>query len=254
MKLLVARRAGAVVQTMGESGFLELILGGVGYPKRLSRLIGIEGERGVDSDALLRLAALGVAIPEDADRLRDRLRLANAESDRLRAAAAALIGLHGTQAPPSLHGLRTLLFNAGREAARDALALAHAESEAPSSDEAFGAADRFLADAPEPRLPISGADLIARGVATGRPVGGRCAPSRRCGSARASRRSRRRWRACSRRRPRHRHARSPRRRRRLSLVPRHRGFDSFDVSLMRMQASDKRGPFCRALFRLWPST
>ena len=170
MKLLVARRAGAVVQTMGESGFLELILGGVGYPKRLSRLIGIEGERGVDSDALLRLAALGVAIPEDADRLRDRLRLANAESDRQRAAAAALIGLHGTQAPPSLHGLRTLLFNAGREAARDALALAHAESEAPSSDDAFGAADRFLADAPEPRLPVSGADLIARGVATGRPV------------------------------------------------------------------------------------
>ena len=28
-----------------------------------------------------------------------------------------------------------------------------------------------LADAPEPRLPISGADMIARGVAAGRPVG-----------------------------------------------------------------------------------
>ena len=36
---------------------------------------------------------------------------------------------------------------------------------------AFAAADRFLADAPEPELPISGADLIARGVAAGRPVG-----------------------------------------------------------------------------------
>jgi poly(A) polymerase len=178
MKLLAAPRASEVVQTMGESGFLEPILGGIGYTKRLSRLIAIEAERGHGPDALLRLiaflrlAALGVAIPEDADRLRDRLRLANAEADRLRSAATALIGLHGTTAPPSFDGLRTLLFNAGREAARDALMLAQAESEEPPSDAAFAAADRFLADAPEPKLPISGADLIARGVAAGRPVGG----------------------------------------------------------------------------------
>ena len=171
MKLLVAPRAGEVVRTMGESGFLEPVLGGVGYTKRLGRLIAIEAERGVNGDALLRLAALAVAVPEDADRLRERLRLANAESDRLRAAAAALIGLHGTIAPPSFHGLRTLLFASGRQGARDALALAEAESEAPPSDEAFAAADRFLAGTPEPRLPISGADLIARGVAAGRPVG-----------------------------------------------------------------------------------
>ena len=77
----------------------------------------------------------------------------------------------GSPAPPSFHGLRILLFNAGREAARDALALAQAESEAPPSDAAFAVADRFLADAPEPKLPISGTDLIARGVAAGRPVG-----------------------------------------------------------------------------------
>jgi hypothetical protein len=38
-------------------------------------------------------------------------------------------------------------------------------------DAAFAAADRFLADAPEPKLPISGADLIARGVEAGPPVG-----------------------------------------------------------------------------------
>ncbi len=104
-------------------------------------------------------------------RLRYRRRLANADAKRLRAAAAALIGRHGTPAPPSFHGLRVLLFVAGREAARDALALAQAESEAPPSDAAFAAADRFLADAPVPKLPISGADLIGRGISTGRPVG-----------------------------------------------------------------------------------
>ena len=59
-----------------------------------------------------------------------------------------------------------------RQAARDALILAQAESEAPPSNTAFAAADLFLADAPEPKLPVSGADLMARGVAAGRPVGG----------------------------------------------------------------------------------
>jgi poly(A) polymerase len=171
MKFLIAPRASEVGQTMAETGFLEPILGGVGYPRRLTRLIAIEAERGARPDAILRLAALGVAIPEDAERLRDRLRLANAEADRLRAAAIGLISLHGAGAPPSFHGLRTLLFSAGREVARDALALAQAESEAPASDAAFATADRFLADATEPKLPVSGADLIARGVAAGRPVG-----------------------------------------------------------------------------------
>ena len=152
---------------MGECGFLEPILGGVGYTTRLRRLIAIEADRGMAGDTLLRLAALGAAIPEDAERLRDRLRLAN----RLKSAAAALTGLHGIAAPPPFHGLRALLFNVGREAAHDALALAQAESEAPPSDTAFAAAGRFLTDAAEPKLPFSGADLLARGVAPGRQVG-----------------------------------------------------------------------------------
>ena len=171
MKLLTAPLASEVVQTMGENGFLEPILGGVAYTRRVSRLIAIEAGRGVGGDALLRLAALGVAIPEDAERLHDRLRLTNAESDRLKTAAATLLCLHGTTAPPSFHGLRTLLLAAGREAARDALTLAEAESEAPSNVTAFGAADQFLANAPELKLPISGADLITRRVAAGRAVG-----------------------------------------------------------------------------------
>jgi poly(A) polymerase len=168
IKLLLAPGAGEMVQTMGECGFLEPVLGGVGYTKRLQRLIAIEAERGVSVDAILRLTALGVLIPEDAERLHDRLRLANAEADRLRTAAATLIGLHGAGAPLSFHGLRTLLYTAGREAARDALTLIQVESEASS---AFAAADRFLADEPVPRLPISGAHLIGRGITAGRPVG-----------------------------------------------------------------------------------
>ena len=100
MKLIAASRASEVVRAMGETGFLEPILGGIGYARRLSRLIAIEAARGASADALLRLGALGVAVPEDAERLRNRLRLANAEADRLRSAASALIRLHGITARP----------------------------------------------------------------------------------------------------------------------------------------------------------
>ncbi len=172
MRLLVAPRASEVVQTMGESGFLEPILGGVGYAKRLSRLIAIEAERGPAATPCCGLAALGVAIPEDAERLRDRLRLANAEVDRLRSAAAALIGLHGRTTPPSFHGsaLSPVLPPAAKPRATR-WPWPRPSPQHLRLDAAFAAADRFLADAPEPKLPISGADLIARGVEAGPPVG-----------------------------------------------------------------------------------
>ena len=80
-------------------------------------------------------------------------------------------GHRNAGSPPSPEALRALLFSAGRGAARDALALAEAESGQTRPDAAFAAADRFLAEAPEPKLPFGGADLIARGVAGGRRIG-----------------------------------------------------------------------------------
>ena len=208
MKLLVAPRASEVVRAMGESGFLEPILGGVGYTRRLSRLIAIEAERGAGGDAR---PASGRAWRRDPGR---RGTAARAAAARQRRSRPAEIRRRGADRPARDRRRRyrstacaRSCSRAGREAARDALILAQAESEAPPSDAAFAAADRFLADAPEPKLPVSGADLIARGVAAGRPSDGRCAPSRRCGSGRVSRRSRRRWPACSRRRSRNRRAR-----------------------------------------------
>ncbi len=171
LKLLGAPRAADVAQTMSDNGFLEPILGSFGYPRRLSRLIAIEAKRELKPNVLLRLAALSVAIPEDAERLHDRLRLANAEFDRLRSTVAALVRLHGIVIPPSFHGLRTLLFNSGCEATRDAFMLAEAECGTCPSEDAFATADRFLKDTPEPKLPFSGTDLITHGVSPARPLG-----------------------------------------------------------------------------------
>jgi poly(A) polymerase len=170
-KLVVAPRAGEIVQSMGECGFLEPVLGGLAYPGRLERLIAIDSARGAAADPVLRLAALAAAIREDAERLRERLRLANGEYERIAAAVVTLASLHGIGTPPSLDDLLVLLFTAKRQAARDAMALAHAESAASPNDRAFAEAHGFLALADEPKLPFGGADLIARGVASGRRVG-----------------------------------------------------------------------------------
>jgi len=170
LKLIVTPHAGVVVRTMGECGILQQAIG-FAYTGRFSRSIAIESARSTKADALLRLAALAAMIPEDAERLRERLRLGNAEYERIAAAAHALAGLHGIRAPPPADHLRVLLFSSGRQAARDALFLAEADSGASPDDPAFAGGDRFLAEAPAPELPISGSDLIARGVEEGPRVG-----------------------------------------------------------------------------------
>ena len=171
MKLLKAPRAGDIVAQCCEAGLLGPLIAGAADPCRLKRLVAIEAARAAAPDALLRLAALGVAIAEDAERLRDRLRLSNAEYDRLAAAANVLEGLHGRRAPPSLGALRALLFERKRAAAQDGLTLLHLDSGAPPADPAFASAFRFVSDTPEPNLPFTGADIVARGVAQGQGVG-----------------------------------------------------------------------------------
>lgn len=170
LKLIVAPYAGAIVRTMSECGILLQTLGFV-WSGRFERAIAIEAARDADPDAFLRLAALAALIPEDSERLRDRLRLANAECRRIASATRILTTLHGIDRPPTTDGLKVLLFSAGREAARDSLLLAHVDSATPPDDPAFTEADRFLAETPEPEPPLTGDDLIARGVAEGPEVG-----------------------------------------------------------------------------------
>ena len=171
LKLLAAPRAGAVVAQGCEAGLVGGLLAGATDPARLVRLIAIEAARASAADPLLRLAALDMRVVEDAERLRDRLRLSNAEAERLARAAAALEALHGLAGPPSLGALRALLFERRRVAARDAMSLAHVDSGAPPDDPAFASAWRFLRDTPEPTLPFTGAELIARGIAQGQGLG-----------------------------------------------------------------------------------
>ena len=163
-KLVVARRADAVVAEACEAGLLGPLLALAPDPARFARLCRAEPT----GDAALRLAALCVRLPEDVETLRDRLRLSNKDARRLAEAAAAGLLLHGLAAAPGPHRLREMLFRHGRQTARDALALARLEArEGPD----WTAAAAFLRDTPEPHLPFSGADLQARGIGPGRAIG-----------------------------------------------------------------------------------
>ncbi len=167
LKLLAARGAIPVVTAMAESGLLGPQLCAVPQPARCARLVAIAP----DADALLRLAGLAAIVPEDARRLRDVLRLSNAETTRLEGVTRVRSVLHGRDQAPPPDVLRGLLFDVGRQVAREGLLLAWAESRAAPDDAGWCAALRFLHDTPEPRLPFSGVDLIARGIAPGPPLG-----------------------------------------------------------------------------------
>ena len=89
LKLLVARHAVPALAVMAEAGLLITVLGGVPDLASFSNMAKVEAAFGLAPDAVRRLGALGVRIAEDAVRLWQRLRLANAEHDRLAYMASA---------------------------------------------------------------------------------------------------------------------------------------------------------------------
>ena len=62
-----------------------MVLGGVPYLAVFEKIAALESALALDADAVRRLGALGVMVREDAERISQRLRLTNAESERLMA-------------------------------------------------------------------------------------------------------------------------------------------------------------------------
>ncbi len=170
VKFLSARGAVATARQMGQAGFFEILLGH-GYPARLERFAAFERARGLAPDPIGRLAALAVLVREDAERLRETLRLSNAEAARLALAAGAIERLHGQSGAFTRQELTELLFLYGRRGGADALALLCADSADPADDPRWRAAAQFLEEAETPAFPVGANDLIARGIAPGRSLG-----------------------------------------------------------------------------------
>ena len=159
MKLLDTAQAHETLSLMSGLGLLMPLIGGVFCLTRLSTL-------SAQADPLLKLAAVALLKREDAARLQEVLRLSNAETQRLARCVQAWDALRGIGVPDAQR-IRECLLHFGRQATLDAFHLAQAQ--APATDWTTALAQ--AADLPEPKLPISGADLIARGMRPGKELG-----------------------------------------------------------------------------------
>ena len=83
IKLLLAEHPVPSLAVMAEAGLLEQVVGGVPLLASASNMIKLEAELALAPDPVRRLGALAVSIVEDAERLRERLRLTNAEHEQL---------------------------------------------------------------------------------------------------------------------------------------------------------------------------
>jgi tRNA nucleotidyltransferase/poly(A) polymerase len=135
----------------------------------LARLAGIEAALGVAPDPVLRLAALAVEVPEDAERLRGRLRLSNEQATKLARAAPLREADIGPASPEAT--ARAWLYRHGAAAYRERVLLAWARTGDPSDSCAWRHRLALPERWPPPRFPLKGADALALGVSPGPRVG-----------------------------------------------------------------------------------
>lgn len=162
VKLLVAPGAAATLTVMSETGLLGRILGGVADGRGLARLVALEQALNLAPDAMRRLGVLAVRIVEDAERLRGRLRLSNAEFARLEALCGAPPVRAGLHAPAA----RAVIYRIGRTAFLDRLLIACARRGGDPAELA-----EMAATWAPPNSPFAAADFMARGLRPGPRLG-----------------------------------------------------------------------------------
>ena len=165
LKLLLAPGAAATLATMSDAGLIQPLIGGIADARAFARLVEIEAQwraqgRNVPPDAIRRLAALALRVSDDADRLRGKLRLSNAEARRL-ALMAGPVPEVGDDA-----AAQAFIYRTGADAARDRALLAAARGR--GGMERIG---RLATHWTVPRPPFSADDLMALGLKPGRALG-----------------------------------------------------------------------------------
>ncbi len=167
LKLLVADGAVAATEAMADGGLLQQIIGGVAYVGPLAAMIAIERQLALKPEPMRRLAALAVAVTEDARRLGTRLRLANAETKTLDSMGHRWWRFAGMDEARA----RRLIYRLGEDRYRDRLMLAWARGVGDHDNARW----REFATLPQrwsaPKFPLKAADFIARGVAEGPALG-----------------------------------------------------------------------------------
>jgi poly(A) polymerase len=168
LKLLDAENPAPVLRIMAASGILaEIFPGEVNLP-RLERLVEIDRANFFAADALLRLCPM---LPDDAsfaDAVADRLKLSNADRERLLDLAGAKEKIVSYL---SIREVRKLLYRIGPQRFKDRARLRWAEDPKQSNAMQWRALIA-LADAwQRPLFPLSGRDVMNAGVLEGPLVG-----------------------------------------------------------------------------------
>jgi poly(A) polymerase len=168
MKLLVGPHALPTLIVMSDAGLSLRILGGVNYLASFENMAKVEAAIGLRADPVRRLGALAVTVPEDAQRLFDRLRLTNNELMRLTSMSE---GWRRISPSVGEDGARALIYRLGPEAFTDHALLGWARSEASAHDKAW----HGLATLPQrwsaPVFPLKAVDFTKRGIAKGPALG-----------------------------------------------------------------------------------
>jgi poly(A) polymerase len=171
LKLLLAKYATAALTTMSDAGLLLQVLGGVADLAAFERMARIEAAQRRSPDPVRRLGALAARIPEDAERLQQRLRLSNAEFERLHSMSEGFWRI----SPVREHDARVQLYRFGPERYLDRAQMAWAHARQDALDNAWDKAWAALCTLPErwvaPVFPIKAAEFIARGVPHGPKLG-----------------------------------------------------------------------------------
>jgi len=145
LKLLAVDDPVATVEAMLAGGLFAPVLPEIADTDRLTALVAAERKAGIAPDGVRRLAALLPGDSKIAEQIGARLKLSNADRKRLALAAR-----------PSPGTPEALAYSLGTISAVDGLLLRGLAADA-----------RRVADWTVPRFPLSGGDLIARGLVPG---------------------------------------------------------------------------------------
>jgi poly(A) polymerase len=167
-KLLVAKHAVGALAVMTEAELLDRVLGGVPLLASFANMSKLEAATALQPDAVRRLGALGVAATEDADRLRERLRVANVEYERLWSMADGWWHISSTWDDQRA---RVLLYRLGRERFIDRVLLAWARSSEGIANGSWHTLATLPARWTVPVFPLRAADFIKRGLPKGPRLG-----------------------------------------------------------------------------------
>jgi poly(A) polymerase len=162
MKLLAASAAAPVLQVMAERRVLAHVLPHTNRFGPIERMARIDSLWGLEPEPILRLALVAT----DALDLRERLKLTNAEVERL-----ASLSTHSPPTPNLRPGERErVLYRMGEQAFRDGVRVAWARSNDHIDDMKWQELLQLAQTWKRPQFPVRGSDLVTRGL-TGPAVG-----------------------------------------------------------------------------------